>query len=123
MTIEEVRKRLAKILGDEDAVGTSGQESSVDNETQDAKDAIQAKPNNRNKLEIRKVEEYQSMFGGEIVNNYLMNNRQMTHEEYVSHSRGLKQEEMLSHPLMYAMFRADGQKEFNFFEWMSRFKK
>ena len=69
------------------------------------------------------LDDLRNIFGGIVVNKYLMECRQMTKKEYLFYTKGIKQSDLLDHPLLYAMFRAEDQAEVNFFEWINRFKK
>jgi hypothetical protein len=126
MTIEEVREKITQILnkeGNNGSEGISGSSDITDNQTEDIEDVVETRASDGNRLKIHEVEEYRSIFNGTIVNGYILNNREMTRKEYLQYTRGLKHEEVLSHPLMYVMFRAEGQGEANFFEWLAKFKR
>lgn len=126
ITREEALNRLQQILnkGDKDAgEGISGSSNTHDNKVEDVKDVVETKDNTDDRLNTRKVEDYQAIFGGDVVNAYLLGTRQMTRKEYLSYSKGLTQEQLLQHPLLYCMFRSEDQGESNFFEWLARFKR
>lgn len=124
MTIEEVRKRITEILNKEDADGSQGVSTSSgaeDNQVKNDENVIQVRDNNGN--QVHKIDDYHNTFGGSIFNGYVINGREMTRKEYLTYSKNLKQDELLKHPLLYLMFRAEGQGEANFFDWLSKFKK
>ncbi len=67
---------------------------------------------------------YRNMFkGSKIVNGHIMNGRQMTRKEYLKYTRNMTEEEYFKHPLMYKIFRAEGQLDPNFLSFSNRFKK
>jgi len=59
--------------------------------------------------------EYQKMFeGSKIVNKTIMGGRQMTRKEYLKIVRNMTKTEFYNHPLIYKIFRAEGQVEASF---------
>lgn len=58
-----------------------------------------------------------------IVNNKIMDGRQMTRKEYLSYSKGLTEDEVGDHPLVFKMFRSEDQGEANFLYWLEKFPK
>jgi hypothetical protein len=126
ITREEALNRLQEILNKGNKDGgerPSGSSNIDDNKVENAKDVIEAGDNSGDRLNSHKVEDYQAVFGGDVSNVYLLGTRQMTRKEYLNYSKGLSQKDVLEHPLLYCMFRSEGQGEGNFFEWLSRFKK
>jgi hypothetical protein len=53
----------------------------------------------------------------------LSNEVVMSKKEYLKHSKGKSQDEILSDPLLYVMFRSEDQSDVNFFSWLDRFPK
>jgi hypothetical protein len=135
MSREDVLKQLAFITGKVEAsdVKSEGESSSQDinnNQEETVDDASEIGSDNSEPVTenatgstASSLEDLQKVFGGNIVNKYLMDARQMTRKEYNQYSKGLTQSELLDHPLLYIMFRAENQAQVNFLEWVSRFKK
>lgn len=134
MSKEDVLKKLAEITGKEvvcvASEGVSSQQDSDNNEEEIVDDAVEAGSDSTERSSedstasaTSSLEDLHKIFGGNIVNKYLMDARQMTRKEYLNYSKGLKQSELLEHPLLYVMFRSEGQAQVNFFEWLDRFKK
>lgn len=71
-----------------------------------------------------KSREYADKYGGEIKDSgYIIGGRQITSREYSSIVRGMTQNELLYHPMLYKLFRAENQKESNFIQWINKFKE
>lgn len=138
MSKEDVLKKLAQITGkvliDEEVYkeidlsitcqDTDNSEEEIVDDASEVGDNNEPGPSEEPAQESSaQVKEYLETFGGELVNNHLLNSRQMTRKEYLQLSKSLKQEELLAHPLLYVMFRSEDQGEQNFFDWINRFKK
>lgn len=136
MSKEDILKRLAEITGkvkEYDDVKSQGDNASTDidnNEEETLDDAIEIASDNSEPdadsttaSTSASLIEFQKIFGGNIVNKYLLEARQLTKKEYVQYCKGLTQAELLEHPLLYMLFRAEEQSQVNFFEWLNRFKK
>lgn len=68
--------------------------------------------------------EYQKMFeGSKIVNSVIMDGRQMTRKEYLKYTKKMTTEEYFKHPLMYKIYRAEGQTDVSFTIFSDMFKK
>ena len=66
---------------------------------------------------------YQKMFAGSvIVKGKILNGRQMTKKEYNKYTKGMTIEEYYGHPLMYKMYRSEGQIDPSFMTFPERFK-
>lgn len=134
MSREDVIKKIAEITSKEfDYVEDERSSSSSDfdnNEEKIVDDAGEAGSNSTESatqvttaVSSTSLDDLQKIFGGVIVNKYLMEARQMTRKEYLQYAKGLKQSEILDHPLLYCMFRSEDQSQVNFLEWIGRFKK
>lgn len=134
MSKEDVLKKLAEITGREvvcvASEGVDPQQSSdnneekiVDNVVETGSDPAEGSTEDGAASATSSLEDLQKIFGGNIVNKYLMDTRQMTRKEYLHYTKALNQSEVLEHPLLYIMFRSEGQAQVNFFEWLDRFKK
>jgi len=107
-TEEDINNNQKKTVDDAAAIGGDTTERFSENTTSESASSL---------------EDLQKIFGGNIVNKYLMETRQMTRKEYLSYTKGLAQSELMDHPLLYTMFRSEDQAQVNFFEWINRFKK
>lgn len=68
--------------------------------------------------------EFQKMFAGSrIVKNKIHDGRQMTKKEYNKYIKGLNIESYFEHPLMYKMFRAEGQLEHSFIAFTNKLNR
>lgn len=56
-------------------------------------------------------------------NGQLTDGRQMTRKEYLSFKKGLTYENICEHPLLFKMFRSEGQNEAFFNRWLSQFPR
>jgi len=126
ITREESLRRLAEILkkdndGQDEGIDTSEPtESNADEAVQDhgASEHTEGEGSENNDILLG----YISLYGGRILNKHVLDSRQLTRKEYLSLTKGLTRSQLLEHPLLYAFFRAEDQNEFNFFEWIKRFK-
>lgn len=67
--------------------------------------------------------EYQKMFeGSKIVNKTIIGGRVMTRKEYLKITRGMTRQQYLNHPLVYKIFRAEGQVDASFMTFPNRFE-
>ena len=134
MSREDVIKKIAEITSKEfDYVESEGSSSSshFDNNEEKIMDDVGEAGNNNTESVTQvsttgsstSLDDLQKIFGGIIVNKYLMETRQMTRKEYLQYAKGLKQSDVLDHPLLYSMFRSEDQSQVNFLEWIDRFKK
>lgn len=126
ITREEALKRLAEIIAkgnDEKNEGDSTSECSEANAHETVQDDGAAGYSEGAGSQDSRLLEYYGQFGGRIVNDYLLDSRQLTRKEYLAMTKGLTQSQLLEHPLLYAFFRSEDQSEFNFFEWLGKFKK
>jgi hypothetical protein len=73
----------------------------------------------------QEVINYAEQFGGTIsLYGYsILGGRQMTKAEYKEFTRGMTQVKLLEHPLRFKMFRAEGQLEASFINWVNRFPR
>lgn len=127
ITREEALKRLAEILkkdNNEQDEGTSASECAESNSHETIQDdgATRHSEGEGSKNSSVLLEYYQQ-YGGRIVNQYILDSRQITRKEYLAMTKGMTQSQLLEHPLLYAFFRSEDQSEFNFFEWLGKFKK
>lgn len=131
---EEILKKIAEITGKEvicvENKRTDSPQSVDNNEEEIVDDVVEARSDSTEGSSeditastASSLEDLQKIFGGNIVNKYLINTRQMTRKEYLHYTKGLKQSEILENALLYVMFRSEGQAQVNFFEWLDRFKK
>lgn len=68
--------------------------------------------------------ELQRLFpGSKIEEGRVMYGRQMTIKEYYKYTKNMTSDEFFTHPLMYKIFRAEGQTNPNFIDFSNRFKK
>jgi hypothetical protein len=51
------------------------------------------------------------------------NSVQMSKKDYQKHIKGKTQDDILSDPLLYILFRSEEQSESNFFQWLDKFPK
>lgn len=134
MSREDVIRKIAEITSKEfEHVENERSSSSSDSDNNEEKivdDACEVRSNSAESTAqvttsstATSLNDLQKIFGGIIVNKYLMDTRQMTRKEYLQYSKGLKQSDVLDHPLMYSMFRSEDQSQVNFLEWIDRFKK
>jgi hypothetical protein len=144
MTTEQILARLAQITGKNNErpieepmrgniIGDISEDDSGDRaestvESIVVSDAVEEQPIE----DIRPVrtwpEEIKTLCGvwsgiladsGFIINNAVV----MSKKEYLKHSKGKSQDEILSDPLLYVMFRSEDQSDVNFFSWLDRFPK
>ena len=142
---ERIAKKLAEITGKsitEFFNGTIKEEAAGDNnrtedESEPAVYAEEVGDNTRQSASERTIPkkkedkqiteellEYQKLFkGSKIVNGAILNGRQMTKKEYNKYTKNLTLEEYYKHPLMYKIFRAEGQLDPNFMTFTDRFSK
>jgi hypothetical protein len=134
MSKDEVLKRLAEITGKGDGdVKSQGDNTPADidnNKEETVGNASETRSDNSESIADSTtpsasplLEEFKKIFGGNVVNEYLLDGRQMTKKEYAQYCKGLTQAELLGHPLLYMLFRAEDQSQVNFFEWLNKFKK
>lgn len=134
MSREDVIKKIAEITSKEfhyvENEGGSSSSYLNNNEEKIMDDASETGNNNTESVtqistasSSTSLDDLQKIFGGIIVNKYLMETRQMTRKEYLQYAKGLKQSDVLDHPLLYSMFRSEDQSQVNFLEWIDRFKK
>jgi hypothetical protein len=134
MSKDEVLERLAEITGkakEQDDVQDQRDNPPADidnNEEANVDDAAEAGSDNSGSDDTAassssSVEEFQKIFGGNIVNEFLLDGRKMTKKEYTQYCKGLTQTELLAHPLLYMLFRSEDQSQVNFFDWLNKFKK
>jgi hypothetical protein len=69
--------------------------------------------------------EFISKYGGKMSDNgkLICETRQMSKKEYLIETKGMDERDILSSPLLYLMFRSEGQAEGHFVQWLSRFSK
>jgi hypothetical protein len=62
-------------------------------------------------------------YGGKMSDNgkLICETKQMTKKEYLTETKGLNDKDILAHPLLYVMFRSEGQTEGHFVQWLSKF--
>ena len=126
ITREEALRRLSEIIakgGNEKNEGNSAYEHTEANTHETIQDDGAAGYSERERSQDSRLLEYYGQFGGRIVNDYLLDSRQLTRKEYLAMTKGLTQSQLLEHPLLYAFFRSEDQSEFNFFEWLGKFKR
>lgn len=72
-----------------------------------------------------KDDAYIQQYGGKMSDNgkLICDTKQMTKKEYLAETKGLDEQDILAHPLLYLMFRSEGQTEGHFVQWLSRFSK
>lgn len=126
ITREEALRRLSEII----ARGNDGKNERSDasehtktNTDEVVQDAGATRSSEGARSQDSRLLDYYGQFGGRIVNDYILDSRQITRKEYLAMTRGLTQSQLLEHPLLYAFFRSEDQNEFNFFEWLGKFKK
>lgn len=74
--------------------------------------------------ELKILEDLAKQYDGVVVNKRVMDNKiTMTRADYLKISKNLTQTELCNHPLMYIMFRSEGQGTASFIEWTARFEK
>jgi len=62
-------------------------------------------------------------YNGVMVGKFVLDNKiQMTRKDFFKTSKNLTHDEIMNHPLLYVMFRSEGQMEPNFIRWMEGFK-
>jgi hypothetical protein len=135
MSKDEVLQKLAEITGKAKELSyvenqrVDASEDIDNNEEKAVDDIAEARSNttersseNSTTSATSSLEDLQKIFGGNIVNKYLMDTRQMTRKEYIHYTKGLKRSELMDHPLLYLMFRSEDQAQVNFFDWINRFK-
>lgn len=59
----------------------------------------------------------------DVRNNKILDGRNMTRKEYLKYTKKLSKQEVLSHPLLYRMFRSEEQMEGNFHSWLDQFEE
>jgi len=127
ITREEALKRLAEIIkkdGNEQDEGTGASECAESNSHEAIQDdGASGHSEGEGSENSGILLEYYQQYGGRIVNQYILDSRQLTRKEYTALTKGLTQSQLLEHPLLYAFFRSEDQSEFNFFEWLGKFKK
>ena len=66
-----------------------------------------------------------SLWNGEISERGMIINStiEMSKKEYMKQIKGKTQDDILSDPLLYIMFRSEEQGDANFFSWLDRFPK
>lgn len=71
------------------------------------------------------VEEIAKYYNGKVSERgFIIDNKiQMTKKEYNAITKNLSYEDLFKHPLMYVMFRAEGQVTPSYPEWASSFKE
>ena len=134
MSREDVIKKIAEITskefdyveserGSSSSSAYNNEEKTMDDVGQIASDSSESITQVSTACSTTSLDDLQKIFGGNIVNKYLMDTRQMTRKEYLQSTKGLKQSDVLDHPLLYSMFRSEDQPQVNFLEWVGRFKK
>ena len=96
-----------------------------------AQDAVHLRENgnkekeSKNKIQRQDVSaELLAQYGGEVVNGKILRARQMTRKEYLETKRKFKSvDEFWKSPLLYVMFRSEGQQEASFVHWTSAIEK
>jgi hypothetical protein len=141
MTNEEVARKLAAITGKplseffNGTISSSGvktstlspiEQTEVDKNNTLPRDKSKRGENNNTTVPSEEVLEYQKMFIGSKLskdNTCIMDGRQMTRKEYLKLIKGLDRNSIFKHPLMYKMFRSEGQIEAAFPAWIEKFPK
>lgn len=128
----EIAKKLAAITGKPLSEYYSGTIPNESDKRPIVLDAHKAEPvpttSDRNEEPVRgdiseEILKYQKMFAGStITNGKILFGRQMTKKEYNKYTKGLTIEEYYGHPLMYKMYRAEGQLDPSFMTFPERFR-
>jgi len=132
----EIAKKLAKITGKPLSDFYSGEiedeviSEKVQIETRITDDALQietVKQKSTPKEETTPTPEllkYRDIFkDSKIVRGRILYGRTMTRKEYLKYTKSIKSEQdYFTHPLMYKLFRAEGQTDANFLTFSDRFK-
>ena len=64
------------------------------------------------------------IYGGRVSDNgKLICGRDITRKEYLALIKDMTQQDVLNSPLLYTLFRAEGQTEGHFWSWLERFPK
>lgn len=135
MNKEEIAKKLAAITGRpvEEYLGGNnvgslrhtGSTSKIeDNKSQPIIESNAGKT--ENKARSVEVIKYQKMFKGSEISKsgkYITRGRQMSRKEYLQFKRNLSYEQLFEHPLMFKMFRAEGQNEVFYPRWVDTFPR
>lgn len=68
---------------------------------------------------------YSVKYGGKYSDNGVLicHTRDMSRSEYKEITKGMTQSEVLKHPLLHVLFRAEEQKEGHFYAWLENFPK
>jgi hypothetical protein len=113
---EPIRRAVPTLSKEkEEPIGSSSETRSDQKEPDDKEEKITSPES---------LIEYQKMFkGSKIVGSVILNGRQMTREEYLKYTKGKTYDEIMGHPLMYKMFRAEGQLDPSFMSWPNKFPK
>lgn len=145
----EVAKKLAKILNKpledfyeqpedqdseqeiEEEVEAEQEDSSnevVDDvqEIQDSEERpVRTIPGTVSRRDTSKDADYIKLYGGSMSDNgkLIGNHRQMTRKEYIAATKNLTDKGILDSPLLFLMFRAEGQVEGHFVQWLEGFKE
>jgi hypothetical protein len=69
------------------------------------------------------LDEMVSRYGGKIYNDRLVDANTISRKEYLSITKNLTRDQVMSHPLVHVLFRSEGQSSSNFFEWVNSFKE
>jgi hypothetical protein len=135
MTKQEIILKLAKITGKTEYLENVQCEESAEEglcgpdehpNTEETLGSVrEAERNKSNKTyESEELEAFKKAYkGSKIVKNKILGGRQMTRKEYLQLKRGLTYEEIWTHPLLYKMFRSEGQNESFFTRWVENFPR
>ena len=140
----DIAQQLAMITGkninsffkedlNEEREGQSPIEQSSENTVQTTRDGhmcvgaastTEEKTESTGEIEVsEELKQLAKQYDGKIYNNCILENKiQMSRKDYLSISKKLTHKQLLEHPLLYVMFRSEGQGDANFFEWTARFK-
>ena len=124
----EVAKRLAAITGRDLEEFYNGTLDKGDGKNSSNTQVIQHVSEVRNSKETSEldgqIKHYLQQYGGEVVKGKIHKARQMTRQEYLKAKKQIKTiEDFWNSPLLYLMFRSEGQNTVSFVEWTTKMEK
>lgn len=114
----------------EEQVETESEESEIFSDVEIIEDVPEIRNTRQTRVEAAKPprdnskdSEYILRYGGKMSDNgkLICETKQMTKKEYLAETKGLDEQDILAHPLLYLMFRSEGQTEGHFVQWLSGF--